>query len=59
MLSPSLFGERRVLVVRAAQDCAKDVAAELLAYVADPLDDVHVVVVHAGGAKGKALLDAR
>ena len=58
MLSPSLFGERRVLVVRAAQDLAKDVAAELQAYVAAPLDDVHLVVCHAGGAKGKALLTA-
>ena len=56
ILSPSLFGERRVLVVRSAQDCVKDVAAELVAYLADPLDEVHVVVVHAGGAKGKALL---
>ena len=58
MLSPSLFGERRVLVLRAAQDCVKEIAAELLAYLADPLDDVHVVVVHAGAAKGKALLTA-
>ena len=58
VLSPSLFGERRVLVVRSAQDLAKDVAAELTAYLADPLDDVHVVVTHAGGAKGKALLTA-
>ena len=55
-LSPSLFGERRVLVVRAAQDLAKDVAAELTGQLADLADDVHVVVVHAGGAKGKALL---
>lgn len=55
-LSPSLFGERRVLVVRAAQDLAKDVAAELQAQVAAPAEDVHLVVVHAGGAKGKALL---
>lgn len=55
-LSPSLFGERRVLVVRSAQDLVKEVAAELLAYVADPLEDVHLVVVHAGGQKGKALL---
>ena len=57
-LSPSLFGERRVLVVRAAQDLAKDVAAELTAAVQDLPDEVHVVVVHAGGAKGKALLTA-
>ena len=58
ILSPSLFGERRVLVVRAAQDLAKDVAAELQAAAGDVPDDIHVVVVHAGGAKGKALLTA-
>jgi DNA polymerase-3 subunit delta len=56
MLSPSLFGEPRVLVVRSAQDITKDVAPELVAYAKAPLDDVQVVVVHAGGAKGKALL---
>jgi DNA polymerase-3 subunit delta len=58
VLSPSLFGERRVLVVRAAQDLAKDVAAELQACAADLPEDCHLVVVHAGGAKGKALLTA-
>ena len=58
LLSPSLFAERRVLVVRAAQDLPKDVAAEVTAYAASPLDEVHLVVVHAGGAKGKALLTA-
>jgi DNA polymerase-3 subunit delta len=58
LLSPSLFGERRVLVVRAAQDLAKDVQAELQACVAPPPEEAHVVVVHAGGAKGKALLTA-
>ena len=58
VLSPSLFAERRVLVVRAAQDLAKDAAAEVLAYLADPLDEVTVVLVHAGGAKGKAFLTA-
>jgi DNA polymerase-3 subunit delta len=57
-LSPSLFGERRVLVVRAAQDLAKEAAAELQSCLADLPEDVHVVVVHAGGAKGKALLTA-
>ena len=56
LLSPSLFGERRVLVVRGAQDLPKDVAGELTGYAADPLDDVTLVVTHAGGAKGKALL---
>ena len=58
LLSPSLFGERRVLVVRGAQDLGKEVAAELQACLTPPPDDCHVVVVHAGGAKGKALLTA-
>jgi DNA polymerase-3 subunit delta len=44
--------------VRSAQDLVKDAAAELLACAADLPDDVHLVVVHAGGAKGKALLTA-
>ena len=58
LLSPSLFGERRVLVVRAAQDLTKEIAAELQACVTPPPESSHVVVVHAGGAKGKALLTA-
>ena len=58
LLSPSLFGDRRVLVVRDAQDLAKQVAAELTAYAQDPQDDASVVVCHAGGAKGKALVQA-
>jgi DNA polymerase-3 subunit delta len=45
-----------VLVVRDAQDLVKDVAAELVAYVGDPLPEVSLVVVHAGAQKGKALL---
>jgi DNA polymerase-3 subunit delta len=58
VLSPSLFGDDRVIVIRGAQDLAKEVAAEVTAYVADPLPEVVLVVVHAGGAKGKALLTA-
>lgn len=55
-LSPSLFAERRVVVLRGAQDLPKDLAAVLPAYLADPLPEVSLVVVHAGGQKGKALL---
>jgi DNA polymerase-3 subunit delta len=56
LLSPSLFAERRVLVIQAAESLSKDAAAEVLAYIAAPLDEVTLLVVHAGGAKGKALL---
>ncbi|MET7423087.1 DNA polymerase III subunit delta [Dactylosporangium sp. NPDC005555] len=57
LLSPSLFGGRRVLVVDSGQDAKKDITAALLAYARDPEDDVVLVVTHAGGAKGKALAD--
>jgi DNA polymerase-3 subunit delta len=57
MLSPSLFGGRRVLVLRSGQDARKDVVAALLAYARDPDPDVSLVVVHPGAAKGKALAD--
>jgi DNA polymerase III subunit delta len=57
MLSPSLFGGRRALVVRAGQDAKKDLVAALLAYAGDPDPEVTLVVTHAGGAKGKAFAD--
>ncbi|MDT7545226.1 MAG: polymerase subunit delta [Actinomycetota bacterium] len=56
LLSPSLFAERRVLVIRSAQDLDKETAAEVLAYAGQPLDEVTLVIHHAGAAKGKALL---
>jgi DNA polymerase-3 subunit delta len=37
VLSPSLFGDRRVVVLRCAQDLVKDLTPELTNYVADPL----------------------
>lgn len=57
MLSPSLFGGRRVLVVRSGQDARKDLAAALLAYAKNPDPDVTLIVAHPGGAKGKAFAD--
>ncbi|MBO0871545.1 MAG: DNA polymerase III subunit delta, partial [Micromonosporaceae bacterium] len=56
-LSPSLFGGRRVVVVRGGQDAKKDLIAAMLAYAADPDPDACLVVAHTGGAKGKALAD--
>jgi DNA polymerase-3 subunit delta len=57
MLSPSLFGGRRVLVLRGGQDARKDLAAALLAYARNPDPDVTLIVAHVGGAKGKAFAD--
>ncbi|MFC7532099.1 DNA polymerase III subunit delta [Actinoplanes sp. GCM10030250] len=57
MLSPSLFGGRRVLVIRSGQDARKDLVAALLAYAKVPDPEVTLIVTHVGGAKGKAFAD--
>jgi DNA polymerase-3 subunit delta len=56
LASPSLFGGLCVLVIRSAQNAAKEVAAELTRYLTHPQPDVVLIVTHAGGAKGKDLL---
>lgn len=57
MLGPSLFGEARLLVVRAAQDVRTAAAPVLGQYLDTPADGTVIVLQHAGGAKGKAVLD--
>jgi DNA polymerase III subunit delta len=57
MTSPSLFGGRRVLIVRNGQDAKKDLIAALVEYAREPDPDVALVVTHLGGAKGKVLAD--
>ncbi len=57
LFSPSLFGERRVVVLRNGQDAPKDVATALLSYASEPVEEVVLVVTHPGAAKGKALAD--
>jgi len=56
LTAPSLFGGGCVVIVRSAQDALKDIAAEILRYAASPAPEVVLVLTHAGGAKGKALL---
>jgi DNA polymerase-3 subunit delta len=56
LTAPSLFGGGCLVVVRSVQDASKEVAAELTRYAAAPAADVTLVLTHAGGAKGKALL---
>ncbi|MFL6116774.1 MAG: DNA polymerase III subunit delta [Catenulispora sp.] len=58
LVSPSLFGESRVVVVRAAQDLAADDAAVLTSALDNLAEEITLIVVHLGGPKGKALLTA-
>ncbi len=58
LTSPSLFAERKVVVVRAAQDLSADTIKDVKAYLGSPAEEITLVLLHAGGAKGKGLLDA-
>ncbi len=58
LTAPSLFGGDCVVVIRAAQDANATVAGEIGQLAAAMPAEVTMVVTHAGGAKGKALLAA-
>lgn len=58
LTSPSLFAERKVVIVRNAQDLSADTVKDVKAYLDAPVEEITLVLLHAGGAKGKALLDA-
>lgn len=58
LVSPSLFGSAKVVVLREIQDLEPSQAEEVKRYLADPVDEVVLVLTHPGGVKGKALLDA-
>ena len=57
-LSPSLFSERRALIIKDLQDLPEDLRDEITRYLPEPDATTTVVFVHKGGVKGKALLDA-
>jgi DNA polymerase III subunit delta len=56
LTAPSLFGGSPIVIIRSAQDAGKELAAEITRYAAEPEPGVILVLTHAGGAKGKALL---
>jgi len=57
LTSASLFSASTAVVLTDLQDAAEAPSDELAAYAAEPSTDVAVILVHAGGAKGKKLLD--
>lgn len=58
LIGPSLFGDARLIVIRSAQDVRAAALEVLRPYIATPTEGTTLVLQHAGGAKGKALLDA-
>jgi len=58
LASPSLFGEPRLIRVDAVEKCTDAFLTEMLEYLTAPADGTVVVLRHAGGVRGKKLLDA-
>jgi len=56
-LSPSLFSERRALIIRDLQDLAEESKIEITRYLDNPDSPLTLILTHKGGVKGKALLD--
>jgi len=57
-LAPSLFSERRALIIRDLQDLPEENRPEITRYIEAPDQLTTVIFVHKGGVKGKALVDA-
>jgi DNA polymerase-3 subunit delta len=56
-VAPSLFAEKRVVVVKDLQDVISEVQEEIESLF-DQLDpNLHLIFIHKGGVKGKGLLD--
>ena len=58
-LSPSLFSERRALIIRDLQDLAEENRIEVTRYLESESPDstLTLVMLHKGGVKGKALVE--
>ena len=57
-LAPSLFSERRALILKDLQDLDDECKDEIIRYLDNVDPTTTVVFIHKGGVKGKALLDA-
>ena len=56
-LAPSLFSEKRALVIRDLQDLPSECQSEVTTFLSDIDETLTVIFLHKGGVKGKALLD--
>lgn len=56
LLSPSLFGEARIVVITGAAELGKDAVAAVLGAAADLPEETVLVVQHTGGGRAKAMV---
>lgn len=57
LASPSLFNEPRMIRAVNVEKCTDAFITETIDYLATPADDTYLVLRHAGGVRGKRLLD--
>lgn len=57
IIAPSLFAEKRVVVIKDLQDVTAEVADEISNRIEDRDSSLHLIFIHRGGVKGKGLLD--
>ena len=57
-VAPSLFSERRALVIKDLQDLDEDSREEVVRYLQQPDPTLTLIAIHKGGVKGKALVEA-
>ncbi|WP_083506706.1 DNA polymerase III subunit delta [Leucobacter sp. G161] len=58
LASPSLFAEPRLIRVSGVEKCSDAFIEDAKRYITGPAEDTTLVLRHAGGQRGKALLDA-
>jgi DNA polymerase-3 subunit delta len=58
LASPSLFGEPRFIRATGVEKCTDAFITDVLSYLDNPADDTYLVLRHAGGVRGKKLIDA-
>lgn len=56
-VAPSLFADKRVVVVKDLQDVVSEVQEEIENQFAHLEPNLHLIFIHKGGVKGKALLE--
>ena len=57
VIAPSLFSEKRVVVVRALHEVIGEVGEEILENLEGVDGNTHLIFVHGGGVKGKGLVE--
>lgn len=56
-VAPSLFADKRVVVLRELQDVAAEVGEEIIEALPNIDENTHLIFLHRGGVKGKGLLE--